>query len=155
MAITDGMNPLKPSPIKYELRDGSGISDNLVVENVNVGAATMFAEKVAVVLGKALTWAVFDDDVGVAMLPTSIIESVKQKYAAVEGKTIENGTNPVKKSLLIVAGDEGNVIISTMVDENDGGNDAVRRRIGGDMVGNDCEIMNWVRILTSHVSALC
>lgn len=143
--------------IKYELREGSGVSDDWVVANVCVGAATMFAEKVAVVLGRALMWAVFDDDVGAALLPTSIIESVKRKYAAVEGKRIENGTNPVKKSLLIVAGDEGNVIISTMVDENDendGGNDAVRRRIGGGMVGNNSEIMNQVRILTSHVSAL-
>ena len=45
-------------PVKYELRADDRLSDTWVLENIGATYASIFPNAVAIVLGKALLWAI-------------------------------------------------------------------------------------------------
>ena len=59
-------------------------------------------------------------------LPTisdcDIVASVKASYSLLPS-TLEDGTNPIKKVALIVMNDDGNMAISSLIDEDDSDGD--------------------------------
>ena len=49
-------------PCKYVLKEGSGVTDNFLLENVVRSTRTRYSDDVAKVLGKALLWSIFSPD---------------------------------------------------------------------------------------------
>ncbi len=49
-------------PCKYVLKEGSGVTDNFLLENVVRSTRTRYSDDVAKVLGKALLWLIFSPD---------------------------------------------------------------------------------------------
>ena len=70
-------------PCSYSVREGSGISDDWILENVVPQIASHFPRAVALVLGRALLWLVFDDyhiQDGESYLPNDMIDRVWLAY---------------------------------------------------------------------------
>jgi hypothetical protein len=64
---------------------------------------------VALVLGRALSWLVFEDyniD-GECYLPDDFVDQVLRAYQYIPGRVLLLAQNPIKKILLLVTGDEG------------------------------------------------
>jgi hypothetical protein len=87
---------------------------------------------VALVLGRALLWLVFEDRDG--YLPEELDDRVKLAYRDIPGRTLPLIENPIKKVLLVVTGDEGEVYIDEVgggddddENENDGSDNVGRR----------------------------
>jgi hypothetical protein len=114
---------------KYVMKEGSGISDAWILEYVVPHIAMRFSGSVALVLGRALLWVAFED-FGV-YLPQGLRNRIQTAYADIPGQQLEPGENPVKKVLLVVSGNEGEVYIDALDDEddeNDGDGPPRRRR---------------------------
>jgi len=118
------------SPCAYVVMEGSGISDNWILHHVVPRIASRFPRGVALVLGRALLWLVFEDSDG--YLPEELQNQVKSAYQIVPGQQLAVNENPVKKVLLVVTGDEDEVHIDKLGggdDDGDGG-DATGRQMG-------------------------
>ena len=84
-------------PIKYSLKDGSGLSDNWVVTNVSPHIASTYSMGVAAILGKAILWAMFDDIANdTDRVPMGIHQRIMSAYHLVPDK-LPDDENPVKK----------------------------------------------------------
>jgi hypothetical protein len=90
-------------PIKYKLKEDSGVTDEFLAEHVVPGIASFFGadSSVTKVLGKALLWSCLQDlddeqrkQKGL-FLNGAIVERVKQEYAAI--RRLPEGVNPVEK----------------------------------------------------------
>ena len=101
--------------MKYTLRGGSTISSEWILANVTLRISQFFLRSVAEVLGHALLWAVFDDEISPEQ-DTRLVQRVKTGCAQVEG--LSEGVNPVVKVPLVVANAEGVVVISELVGED-------------------------------------
>jgi hypothetical protein len=151
--------------VKYALRRGSGISEQWILDHVSVHIQRHTPRQVAVVLGTALLWAIYDDELG-GIINAEFSASV-QSAARQLNSNLPEDMNPVCKIPVIVRGDGGSMTITEVVlegeqeeannDENEPMNEDERmaravtlqqqRRNGG---GNGDE----VRVLTSTVNAL-
>jgi hypothetical protein len=123
----------KGGPCKYATREGSGVSDDWILQHVAPRIASRFPRAVALVLGHALLWLVFEDynvD-GECYLPNNFVNQVLLAYQDIPGRVLPLAQNPIKKILLLVTGDEGQVYI----DELGGGDDAVVNEDGSDNTG--------------------
>jgi hypothetical protein len=99
----------KGSPCKYATREGSGVSDDWILQHVAPRIASHFPRVVALVLGRALSWLVFEDyniD-GECYLPDDFVDQVLRAYQYIPGRVLLLAQNPIKKILLLVTGDEG------------------------------------------------
>lgn len=88
--------------VKYELVDGSGLSNNWVNEKVVPGISAFYGredDNIGTVLGLPLLWAVFDPSQQ-QKVPGWLIAKVMADYEFV--KLLADGTNPVRKSKLVV-----------------------------------------------------
>jgi hypothetical protein len=113
----------KGGPIKYAVREGSGVSDDWISKYIVPRIASRFPWSVALVLGRALLWLVRDDTNH--YLPEDLSNRVFLAYRDLPGRTLPLGINPIKKVLLIVTGDKGEVYIDELGEEeyNDGMNE--------------------------------
>ena len=148
-------------PVKYELRRGCGISDDWVLDNVAIHIARHFPRGVALVLGKALLWGVFDESIS-SVIEDEIVSRIKRAAARLNSNH-PVGTNPIRKIPLIVMGDEGSLVISELSsgDDEEGNNDGaggdgtnggVRRTRG--VAGHRNETADQVRVLALAVTSL-
>ena len=76
----------------------------------------MFPRPVALVLGHALLWAVYEDEFGSIMLDEAYVTRVKASYAQVASSTLSENVNPILKVPLVIANVEGTVVISELCD---------------------------------------
>ena len=105
--------------VKYALRRSSRVSDDWLLENVSSNIARVFPRPVAVVLGKALLWAICDEEAS-TLVDTTMVERVRSAVRSLNGcYNQETGMNPVVKIPLAVSGEEGVLIIDELIDEND------------------------------------
>lgn len=119
------------------MREGSGISDNWILQYVVQRIASHFPIAVALVLGCALLWLVFEDRNAAGddkYLQEELSDQVWLAYRDIPGWTLPLIENPIKKVLLIVTGDEGEVYIDEVggSDEDDAiedGSDNNRQRL--------------------------
>jgi len=81
---------------------------------------------VALVLGKALIWAVFDGSSN-TYLPGELCLRVRNVYEHIPTQQLNPAKNPVKKVDLLVTGGEGNVFIDEMEDLDECGEDHVEQ----------------------------
>jgi hypothetical protein len=76
-------------PVKYVIRQGSGITDGWILQNVVPNIARKFPRQVAIVLGKAFLWAMYDDGFkreNHGLIKPSIFERVTAAFGHLEGK---------------------------------------------------------------------
>jgi hypothetical protein len=140
-------------PVKYEIRNGCDISDEWVVTNVTPFILQQCPRQVAVVLGKAVLWGVFDNEVSEYM-DAQMVQSVRTALLQVpnNGVVADDGTeiNPIRKRVIDISGSDGNLVITELGDnenENEGGGGGGQ---GARPVGAEAE----VRALTATVNAL-
>ena len=141
--------------IMYDLKEGVGISDEWLLQNVSCNIGILYPRPVAVVFGKALLWGVFDEDVS-KLMDQRYVDRVRTAFARVDSNTLDEGVCPVRKVPLVIHNDDGNMVISTLDDMEDeeevgaenvrenGRNEAgrnVRRRIEQ---GGNSEVLNQV-----------
>jgi hypothetical protein len=152
--------------IKYTLRRGSGISEQWILDHVSVNIQRHTPRQVAVVLGTALLWAIYDDELG-TIINAEFSASVKSAARQLNSN-LPAYMNPVRKIPIMVRGDGGSMTITEVVleegeqeeannDENEPMNEDERmaravalqqqRRHGG-------ENGDEARVLTSTVNAL-
>ena len=118
----------KGGPIAYKVKDGSGISDDWIVCHIVPRVASRFPRQVAVVLGHALLWKIFDDNTG--HLPDELVARVKTAYHNNPGRQLPENENPVQKVQLVVTGSDDAVYIDEIgADDADGGDDTNNRRV--------------------------
>ena len=147
-------------PIKYELREGSGLTEQRILENVGNGIATICPDAIAITLGKVLLWGIFDEGIS-SILDQRLVESVKQDVC--QFCSLVDGVNPVKKVGLLITGSDNALVITQLddeeydedgVDENGNVTGGQARRVA-QFRGNDNGVGNKARALTSTVNALC
>jgi hypothetical protein len=144
-------------PIKYVIRRGCPISDEWAVTHLSPFILQQCPRQVAVVLGKAILWGVFDDQVSQYMY-AQMVQNVRTVLLQVpnNGVVCDDGNeiNPVWKRVIDISGSDGNLVITELGDNenNEEGGDSGGGSGGqGDqLVGADAE----VRALTATVNAL-
>lgn len=108
----------KGGPIHYNVKRRSGISEDWILSHVVPMIATQYDRYVALVLGRALLWRVFDE-VESRVVPTAIVERVKNAYADLgQRNTLQGGENPVEKVPIIVTGFDAQVHIDLLIDDD-------------------------------------
>jgi hypothetical protein len=135
-------------PIKYEIRSGCNISDKWFVTHVTPFILQQCPREVAVVLGKAILWGVFDDQVSQYM-DAQMVQSVRTVLLQVpnNGVVSNDGTeiNPVRNRVI-----DRNLVITELGDNEENEEGGSGRGQGARLVGADAE----VRALTAIVNAL-
>jgi hypothetical protein len=119
-------------PCKYVVREDSGVTDQFILDYVTKKARTRAGDQVALVLGKALLWYIFDAK-GDEDVPTVVKQRVRNAYGHIQ--VLPDGTNPVKKALIVVTGHEGEVYMDEIPnDDGDNTNNNNIVAVGGGFV---------------------
>jgi hypothetical protein len=117
-------------PIKYKLREDSGLTLAWVAENITPGIFSFFGvgsnNKITEVLCLALLWSVFDNCYS-NKLPDWLIVKVKSSYQLV--KVLDDNINPVEKKALCISQLNGRLRIDEyMIEENNTSNNTIENR---------------------------
>jgi hypothetical protein len=110
-------------PCMYALKTNSGVSDDWLAQYVAPNILRRFPRQV---LGRALLWACFDEEVK-EILPPALSNRIITAYTAI--RRLPEGENPVKKVLLVVTGNEDQVNIEEVGGDAD--QQAAMRQVGG------------------------
>ena len=86
-------------PTKYVYREGSGLTDVFVSDEVCPHIRAKFRSRVAVVLGKSLLWACKEPEM-IPQVPACLRERVVQAYEGV--MQLEENINPIEKRRIVV-----------------------------------------------------
>ena len=86
-------------PTKYVYREGSGLTDAFLYDEVCPHIRAKFGGRVAVVLGKSLLWAC-KEPVMIPQVPACLRQQVMQAYEGV--MQLEEDINPIQKRQLVV-----------------------------------------------------
>ena len=86
-------------PTKYVYREGSGLMDSFLYDEVCPHICAKFGGRVAVVLGKSLLWAC-KEPVMIPQVPACLRQRVMQAYEGV--MQLEEDINPIQKRQLVV-----------------------------------------------------
>ena len=131
--------------IKYGISPKSSVTDEWIVQNVSPNIARLCPRQVAVVLGRALLWAIYDEEMS-NVVPASMVARVKTIMSTFDPHLPEH-VNPIKKITLVISGagaclqiteiedledNNGNEIVPTV--QNGGGNMNV---VGGGSGGSE------------------
>ena len=87
------------SPTKYVYREGSGLTDAFLYDEVCPHIHVKFGGRVTVVLGKSLLWAC-KEPVMIPQVPACLRQRVMQAYEGV--MQLEEDINPIQKRRLVV-----------------------------------------------------
>ena len=123
----------KGGPITYQVIQSSGITEDWILTYVVPNISREFGRNVALVLGAALLWRIFDEDekkVVPLQIKTRVIAAYNDLRAQHRGTLLE-GENPVRKRLLCVYGEEDAVFIELLLLDDDNQNEQVQDRGGG------------------------
>jgi len=146
-------------PVKYQLRENSGITDNWMLETVIPNGRTMVDDAAAVIIGKALLWYSFVPE-GHAGVPAALRARIRDAYALINND-FEAGTNPVRKIPVVVTGHDGEVYIDEIPDggfENNGNTDNGGNHNGGNGNGGafvDRTIRDQLLAMHSQLHGVC
>ena len=98
-------------PIGYEIVEGSGLSNEWIIQHVTPNTATVYGTKMATILGNALLWACCDEDAK-SIVDTTLHKRVMAAYNAVN-HAVDDNKNPVHKVGLVLRESNGVSIINT------------------------------------------
>ena len=89
----------KGGPIHYSVKANSGITKEWILEHVVPNIAANLDKQVALVLGRALLWRIFNSEQS-KVVPRFILEKVKAAYNGLGSRNrLDSGENPVEKNL--------------------------------------------------------
>jgi hypothetical protein len=137
----------KGGPIHYSVKANSGISKEWIFEHVVPNIFANYDEHVAIVLGRALLWRIFDSEQS-KVVPRFISEKVKAAYNDLGSRnSLELGENPVKKQPLAVMGNDAEVHIELLLSPDDNAdaqatNGIRSRRVRGHVEDRQIQYMN-------------
>jgi hypothetical protein len=94
-------------PCKHVVKEGSGVTDNFLLQHVVPNIRTWFPADVAKVLAKPLLWMIFSSERN--CLPQAMRDHIQTAYNNIH--VLPAGENSVKKILLVVTGNEGEVFL--------------------------------------------
>ena len=158
-------------PVRYELREGCRLTDQWVLENVGEEIKKIFPDMVAILLGKALLWAIYDDSMS-KILNENKVARVKENVARLTSRVLNVGVNPVEKVALLISGDNDALVITELNNDNeqngayDNNNDGVdengnvvtardvARQTNRGFLNEDRGLENKVRVLMTTVNNL-
>ena len=104
-------------PCKYVLKEGSGLSDNWLIENVAPHIAEVYGAQVVAILAKPLLWALFQDvTTDSEHVPPSIRFRVMTAYNNLPGR-LPNDENPIKKMQLIAWCEDATIHLDEVPEE--------------------------------------
>lgn len=113
----------KGGPIHYNVKQNSCITKEWILEHVVPNIFSSYDEYVAIILGRALLWRIFDSEQS-KVVPRIICEQVKAAYSDLGSRNmLELGENPVKKEPLAVTGDDAQVYIDLLLFSEENRND--------------------------------
>ena len=108
----------KGGAITYSVKQNSGISEDWILKHVDPSIASHYCRSVALVLGRALLWRVFNEDEA-RFVPDDICQRIKGAYRDLgERCQVPSGENPVEKVPLIVTGSDAEVHIDMLLDDD-------------------------------------
>jgi hypothetical protein len=128
-------------PITYVVKEGSGISDDWILQHVVPSMRRHLDRQVCVVFGRALLWRIFYDiATHKTVVPEDIEKRVVEAYAGLGDRcTLAEGENPVKKMPLGVDGVDANLVMDILFEDGDdapaapaAANEQVPAHAGGD-----------------------
>jgi hypothetical protein len=136
----------KGGPIHYSVKPNSGISEDWIIQYVDPQIASRYCRPLALVLGRALLWRVFDDNES-HVVPPHICHRVKSAYRDIGDRCqLVAGENPVEKVPLIVTGSDAEVHIDMLLDEdNNLVTGAAPRRIDSEQIRHMNSLMIGLR----------
>ena len=155
--------------MRYELKRASRMSDNFILENVSQNIHHYFPRHIALVLGKALLWAIYDNEIS-PHIDIGMVNRVKAAARSLHS-SLAPDVNPVIKVPLVVGGEEGVLVINELITngrgwgdggDNDDANDNGAVALSGGVVQNPSVVgvgggtadSNQICLLVSAVSSL-
>ena len=120
----------KGGPVHYKVRENSGISNQWILDFVVPNTRSQYCESVSLVLGRALLWRIFDPEES-EKVPASITNRVIQAYGELLNNILDDGINPIKKVALLVTGDDAEVFIDVLLEDEESGNETGGALAGG------------------------
>lgn len=133
----------------YILNDASGISEEWVLQHIVPHMVDYgIHRQVCLVLGRAVLWALFDPTQA-SRIPQHRRQQMMQAYAGLgDRNTLAAGENPVLKRSLVIVGQDAEVVMDLMSDEDGGGGG------GGSLSLTLAQRNQEVRMLSSQVLQL-
>jgi hypothetical protein len=130
-------------PCKYVLKESSGITGNFLMENVVPSIRSRFSAPVASVLALPLLWADFENDND--YLPRGMTDRIREAVRQVS--QLPDNENPVKKAMLVISGNEGELYLDELDGDDGGDGDGGGSRVtntGARQAANDRERMQAI-----------
>lgn len=121
----------KGGVIHYNVKADSGITEDWILAHVVPNIMTLFERPVSLVLGRALLWRCFDETESI-IVPDTIRNRVRAAYNDL-GDTCQlmADENPIEKISIIVTGNDAQVFIDLLLEDDDGNNAvANQNRVG-------------------------
>ena len=140
----------------YKIKEEAGINNEWIKNNVVPFSATKLHPTVALILGKALLWAIFDDNAN-KWVSETVKNRIKTAYSNLNNN-LEEGSNPVERVRVIVSGGGGQLFISDFAaaDGVNNNNTQANNQIGDHVAtGIDHERFNIMYSLVRIFSELC
>ena len=142
----------KGGAITYQHVDGSGITDDWILQHVVPNMRNHLEREVCIVFGRALLWRIFFEQRHGGFVHNSIVERMMEAYRDLgERSSLGESENPITKLPLGVTGVDAQLLMDVIAteDENRGGNNMPRGiRVENGMHGEE------LRLLTSQVVQL-
>ena len=132
--------------IKYEVLEETGVSRAWLTENVNPLTKEMLSDDVAGTLGATLLWAAFDDD-WESFMPAYMRDGIRNRFFA-SSPMWDAQQNPVKRVLLSIHENEGELFIQTIQMNEQG------MVLGALVQGQGGNVLETVAAIQHHVAAI-
>ena len=133
-------------PIKYEVKEEAGVSRVWLTENVMPLTKEMMGDEVAGTLGVPLLWAAFDDE-WESYMPGYMRTAIRERFIAVS-LAWDAGQNPVKRVLLSIHENEGELFIQSIRMDDEG------VVLGNALHGQGGNVVEMVAAIQHHVAAI-
>jgi hypothetical protein len=133
-------------PIKYEVLEETGVLRGWLMENVNPLTKEMLSQDVAGTLGAPLLWAAFDDD-WESFMPAYMRDGIRNRFFA-SSPMWDAQQNPVKRVLLSIHENEGELFIQTIQMNEQG------IVLGALVQGQGGNVLETVAAIQHHVAAI-
>ena len=102
------------------MKEGTGVSNDFILQHVVPSICTRFSDEVALVLGKALLWLVFSEEN--SYVPDEVRERICHAYNAI--CQLPENVNPIENILMVVTGDDAEVYFNEVGQAAGGGGGA-------------------------------
>ena len=82
-----------------------------MLDNTGIQIAKVFPEMMAIVLDKALLWAIYDEEMS-KIIEETLVARVKESVQMLTSRVLNVGVNPVQKVSLLISGNNDALVIT-------------------------------------------